>query len=72
VHAAITAAYHAKRDHYGRTMVGTVVGLHAEAVTLQLLPRSSYRTGSGAPSVAASGRNSGSARRGPNDQGADR
>jgi hypothetical protein len=37
-HAAIDAAYHAKYDRYGPTIVGSVVGPHAEAVTVRLVP----------------------------------
>jgi hypothetical protein len=40
VHAAIDAAYHAKYDRYGPAIVATVVGPHAVAVTLMLVPRS--------------------------------
>ena len=36
---AIDAAYHAKYDHYGPAIVGTVVGPEVRAVTLQLVPR---------------------------------
>ena len=36
---AIDAAYHAKYDHYGPKIVGTVVGPGAHAVTLRLVPR---------------------------------
>jgi hypothetical protein len=39
VHGAIDAAYHAKYDRYGPRIVGTVVGRHAEAVTIRLVPR---------------------------------
>jgi hypothetical protein len=39
-HAAIDAAYHAKYDRYGATMVGHVVGPSAKAVTVRLAPRS--------------------------------
>src|SRR6266576_1647565 len=38
VHTAIDAAYHAKYDRYGPTIVGTVVGNHAAPVTLRLTP----------------------------------
>ncbi len=38
-HAAIDAAYHAKYDRYGPTIVATVVGPDAEAVTVRLVPR---------------------------------
>jgi hypothetical protein len=38
-HAAIDAAYHAKYDRYGPRIVGSVVGPHAEAVTVRLTPR---------------------------------
>lgn len=40
VFAAIDAAYHAKYNRYSPTIVGTVVGPQAEAVTLRLLPQS--------------------------------
>lgn len=39
VHATLDAAYHAKYDHYGPKIVGTVVGPQTEAVTIRLLPR---------------------------------
>lgn len=39
VHAAIDASYHAKYDRYGPSLVGTVVGPEAEAVTVKLVPR---------------------------------
>lgn len=39
VHADIDAAYHAKYDRYGPTIVGSVVGQKASAVTIRLLPR---------------------------------
>jgi hypothetical protein len=35
-HAAIDAAYHAKYDRYGPTIMGSVVGPQAEAVTVRL------------------------------------
>lgn len=38
-HAAIDSAYHAKYDSYGPRIVGSVVGKHAEAVTIRLVPR---------------------------------
>lgn len=38
-HAAIDAAYHAKYDRYGPQIVGSVVGPHAAAVTVRLVPR---------------------------------
>ena len=38
-HAAIDAAYHAKYDHYGPKIVGTVTGPDAEATTFRLVPR---------------------------------
>lgn len=38
VHAALDEAYHSKYDHYGPAIVGSVVGPHAAAVTLRLLP----------------------------------
>jgi hypothetical protein len=40
VHAAVDAAYHAKYDRHGPQIVGTVVGPEAEAVTIELAPRS--------------------------------
>jgi hypothetical protein len=40
VHATIDAAYHGKYDRYGPRIVGTVVGPHARAVTVRLVPRS--------------------------------
>jgi hypothetical protein len=36
VNAALDAAYHAKYDRYGPSIVGTVVGPEAGAVTLKL------------------------------------
>jgi hypothetical protein len=36
---AIDAVYHAKYDHYGPTIVGSVVGPGAEAVTIRLVPQ---------------------------------
>ena len=39
-HAAIDAAYHAKYDRYGPAIVASVVGEHAEALTIRLVPRS--------------------------------
>ena len=44
VHAAIDAAYHAKYDRYGPKIVGSVVGPHAEAVTIRLVPRAERRS----------------------------
>jgi hypothetical protein len=38
-HPAIDAAYHAKYDRYGPNIVGSVVGPHAAAVTVRLVPR---------------------------------
>ena len=38
VHAAVDAAYHAKYDTYGASIVGTVVGPDAAAVTIRLDP----------------------------------
>jgi hypothetical protein len=38
VHAAIDEAYHAKYDRYGPSIVGTVVGDRAAAVTIRLQP----------------------------------
>jgi hypothetical protein len=35
----IDAAYHAKYDHYGAAIVGTVVGDEVASVTIRLLPR---------------------------------
>jgi len=46
-HATIDAAYHAKYDRYGPAIVGSVVGKHAEAVTIRLLPRSNEAPGKG-------------------------
>ncbi|GAA3880455.1 DUF2255 family protein [Leifsonia kafniensis] len=37
-HAAIDAAYHAKYDRYGPTIVNTVVGPLVTATTLRLIP----------------------------------
>jgi hypothetical protein len=37
-HAVIDAAYHAKYDRYGPKIVGSVVGSHAKAVTVRLVP----------------------------------
>lgn len=39
VHKEIDNAYHAKYDRYGPAIVGTVVGDHAAAVTIRLVPR---------------------------------
>lgn len=39
VAAAVTAAYHAKYDHYGPAIVGTVVSPEAEGLTLCIVPR---------------------------------
>lgn len=39
VHATIDAAYHSKYDRYDPAIVGSIVGKHAEAVTLRLIPR---------------------------------
>jgi alkylhydroperoxidase/carboxymuconolactone decarboxylase family protein YurZ len=39
VHKDIDNAYHAKYDRYGPAIVGTVVGDHAAAVTIRLVPR---------------------------------
>jgi hypothetical protein len=39
VGAEVTAAYHAKYDRYGPTIVGTVVSPEAVRSTLRLLPR---------------------------------
>jgi len=38
-HAAIDAAYHAKYDWYGATIVGHVTGPNALSVTVRLVPR---------------------------------
>ena len=38
VYAAVDAAYHAKYDRYGPSIVGTVVGEQAVPVTIRLLP----------------------------------
>ena len=38
-HAAIDAAYHAKYQRYGPKIVGSVVGPHAQGVTICLAPR---------------------------------
>jgi len=43
--AAIDAAYHAKYDRYGPTIVGTVVDPQAGALTLRLVPRSGNAPG---------------------------
>jgi hypothetical protein len=39
VAASVTAAYHAKYDRYGPSIVGTVVSAQAVASTLRLVPR---------------------------------
>lgn len=39
VNAAVDAAYHAKYDHHGPAIVGTVVGATAAKTTIRLLPR---------------------------------
>jgi hypothetical protein len=39
VDADLTAAYHAKYDRYGPTIVGTVVSPEAARSTLRLVPR---------------------------------
>ena len=36
MHGEIDAAFHAKYDHYGPQIVGTVVGADAASVTLRL------------------------------------
>jgi hypothetical protein len=41
VHPAIDQAYRVKYDRYGPAILGTVVGPHARAVTIRLLPRMS-------------------------------
>jgi hypothetical protein len=38
-HAAIDTAYHTKYDRYGPTIVDTIVGPQAQAVTIRLVPR---------------------------------
>lgn len=38
-HASIEAAYHAKYDRYGATIVGHVTGPHAQPVTIRLMPK---------------------------------
>jgi hypothetical protein len=43
VHAALDAAYHTKYDRYGPKIVGTVVGLAVESVTIRLTPRATTR-----------------------------
>lgn len=39
VHAALDGAYHAKYDHYGPRIVGSVVGPAARQATLRVSPR---------------------------------
>jgi hypothetical protein len=39
IYAAVTAAYHEKYDHYGPSIVGTVVSREAERSILRLVPR---------------------------------
>ncbi len=39
VNAQVDAAYHAKYDHYGQKIVGTVANPNADASTLKLVPR---------------------------------
>ncbi len=39
VDAALSGAYHAKYDRYGRGIVGTVVSPDAERATLRVVPR---------------------------------
>ncbi|OCI31942.1 DUF2255 family protein [Oerskovia enterophila] len=39
VHPAVDAAYHAKYDHYGPAIVGSVTGATAAAATFRLEPR---------------------------------
>lgn len=41
IHAAVTAAYHAKYDRYGPSIVGTVVSGASATATLRLTPRQS-------------------------------
>jgi hypothetical protein len=43
VHPGIDAAYHAKYDRHGPRIVGSVVGVHAAAVTLRLDPAGETR-----------------------------
>ena len=43
-HAAIDAAYHAKYDSYGPKIVGSVVGSHAVAVAIRLVPAEASAT----------------------------
>ena len=43
VAASITAAYHAKYDRYGPSIVGTVVSPEAVASTLRLVPQAASR-----------------------------
>jgi hypothetical protein len=43
LHAAIDAAYHAKYDRYGPTIVGHVTGPAAHPVTIRLLPTTEER-----------------------------
>ena len=38
-HVAIDLAYHAKYDRYGPAIVESIVGSHAESVTIRLIPR---------------------------------
>ena len=40
-HPSIDAAYHAKYDRYGPSIVGTVVGTTAQLVTIRLVPAGS-------------------------------
>jgi len=42
-HTAIDAAYHAKYDRYGATIVGHVTGHDAQPVTIRLLPGTATR-----------------------------
>ena len=39
IHTAIDAAYHAKYDRYGASIVGHVTGPDAQTVTIRLLPK---------------------------------
>ena len=39
VNAAVTTAYHEKYDHYGPSIVGTVVSAESATTTLRLVPK---------------------------------
>lgn len=41
-HASVDAAYHAKYDRHGPRLVGSVVGPHAEQVTIRLLAHTAH------------------------------